>query len=357
MHKDIVFCLIIDSPVKENDMRRIHLSASQNGIVRFDRDTDKKYVGLQTADLQTCWAIIIYNERNDKASLLHKTLKMNPRSIIDEFTWVGIEGVQWTIVHNTSQIMGRNFAEHYEADLLVLLENLVALEIPKHREQKLTDMTANVTINRDTFNVVINPQATDLPTEVDPGNRTRYFINLINDFFLPQDPDSLLVADLQYDAHEWTELPKVIHDLSTLDLEYCELFRDTLGNPNAVEFLAELLKKKGNEYFGNKDYEKAKKCYKRAVKVKLDFSAAWYNLGMALQKLDRSDDACRAWKKCLAVDPRYTKAAGKLQELQAPEYSKFLGRGDFARNLAGMFGGSASRAETAQDQTEEPPSP
>lgn len=164
------------------------------------------------------------------------------------------------------------------------------------------------------------------------------------------------MADLQYDAHEWTELPKVIHDLSTLTLKDCELFRK-LRDLNAIEFLAELLKEKGNEYFGNKDYEKAKECYKRAVKIKLDFSAAWCNLGMALQKLDRSDDACWAWKECLAVDPGYTKAASKLQELQAPEDSEFLGGGDFARNLASIFGGSASRAETAQDQAGEPPNP
>jgi tetratricopeptide (TPR) repeat protein len=91
-----------------------------------------------------------------------------------------------------------------------------------------------------------------------------------------------------------------------------EKSKPSLPEPGKERF-APQAKENGNGFFRAGDYKKAVACYQRAIRLQPDFSVGWFNLGCALQKLNRSEEARHYWQKALDLDPTYEKAKQKLR--------------------------------------------
>jgi len=60
----------------------------------------------------------------------------------------------------------------------------------------------------------------------------------------------------------------------------------------------------------------AEKYLRRATEVAPHFAQAWSDLGVALSKLGRTDEAVAAWEKALREDPRCQTAQKNLSMLR-----------------------------------------
>ena len=86
---------------------------------------------------------------------------------------------------------------------------------------------------------------------------------------------------------------------------------------------AEDWSKDGDDYYKNREYEQALKCYNRALESYPKEPILWYNKGNCYLKLGRYDDAIKCYDTCLSYDPndKYAKEkraeAKKLKEQAA----------------------------------------
>lgn len=60
---------------------------------------------------------------------------------------------------------------------------------------------------------------------------------------------------------------------------------------------ASVWKDKGNEYYKQKRYEEALRCYSEAIKIEPLYADAWYNLGMTCRALDYADEAVTCFER------------------------------------------------------------
>ena len=71
---------------------------------------------------------------------------------------------------------------------------------------------------------------------------------------------------------------------------------------------AQQLKEQGNKLFGRQQYRQAIESYQAAIKIDLELKAAWFNMGLAWQKINESAEALAAFTKAVEIDPNYIKA-------------------------------------------------
>lgn len=320
---------------KEEEQEK-YLSASQDGIVRLDlKKTSSKYIGLHTTGLETCWAIIIYNQSTKRASLIHTTMQGDPSDVAQELKWVGLDSqINWVIVSNEDL---RNRVLDKKEDYPRFMREMAStgLTYPEPTRMTVSHGTDSVYINRENISdVKISSSLSKvLPIELSPNTDTRYDINLINNWFL-ESPNHRVKLDLQFNGYTWTQLPKISYPLDSLKEIDCQNFLK-LGQPRAALYLAEQLKIQGNEYFKNSDFKQACACYTRATWVYPEYAAAYLNLGSAYYRLGNIDQATKAWNDCLTINPNYKKARDRLDKLQhsADKKNKNL----LAQNMQRLF--------------------
>src|SRR3989339_1302441 len=73
----------------------------------------------------------------------------------------------------------------------------------------------------------------------------------------------------------------------------------------------------GLSYYNLVLYEQAERAYRRAIELDPTFGEAWYNLALVLDKLDRSDEAFMAYDKYQKVNKN--KAQVKVKEEPKPK--------------------------------------
>jgi tetratricopeptide (TPR) repeat protein len=64
----------------------------------------------------------------------------------------------------------------------------------------------------------------------------------------------------------------------------------------------------GNEFFYKTEYEKSIKCYDKAVQIKRNIFAAWYNKGIALGNIGKYKNAIKTFDTSLEINPNYSNA-------------------------------------------------
>jgi tetratricopeptide (TPR) repeat protein len=57
--------------------------------------------------------------------------------------------------------------------------------------------------------------------------------------------------------------------------------------------------------------------YEQALRIKPDYAHAHYNLGVALEKLGRTQEAIQHYEQALRIKPDFTQAHSALARLQA----------------------------------------
>jgi len=72
---------------------------------------------------------------------------------------------------------------------------------------------------------------------------------------------------------------------------------------------------KGDQAFHARKYIEALAYYNRAIELDLANKVAWNNKGLTLVKLRREDEALKAYKKALEIDPDYRTASKNLKKL------------------------------------------
>ena len=65
---------------------------------------------------------------------------------------------------------------------------------------------------------------------------------------------------------------------------------------------------------GQENFEKAELEFKKAIKLKSDFTIAYYNLGFILRNLGRLKEAESFNQKALEIDPQFTDAYSYYQQ-------------------------------------------
>lgn len=73
-------------------------------------------------------------------------------------------------------------------------------------------------------------------------------------------------------------------------------------------------KEKGNEYFKQKRYEEALRCYLEAVEVDPRYADAWYNLGMTCRALGYKNESATCFKRAKMFSDEHNKAYSSLQK-------------------------------------------
>ena len=67
--------------------------------------------------------------------------------------------------------------------------------------------------------------------------------------------------------------------------------------------LAKIILGEASLYYIKKNYEKAIEGCKKAIEIKPDMHEAWYNLGVAYNKIDKLNEAIEAYKKAIEIKP------------------------------------------------------
>lgn len=96
-------------------------------------------------------------------------------------------------------------------------------------------------------------------------------------------------------------------------------------------------KEKGNQFFKNKEFQKAIECYQTAVEINPQFKEAWRNQALCFHKLNRNQEALESVEQALQIDPKYTNAVSlrtNILYLQK-EYLKALQTIDAYYDLGG----------------------
>ena len=55
-------------------------------------------------------------------------------------------------------------------------------------------------------------------------------------------------------------------------------------------------------------YDEAIKAFDKAIEINPQYSLAWYNKGRALYKLNKFDEAIKAYDKAIEIDPQHSNA-------------------------------------------------
>ncbi len=76
-------------------------------------------------------------------------------------------------------------------------------------------------------------------------------------------------------------------------LEFLEAF--------GVQLKPEDYLSRGDDFYQSNEYELALKAYDKAIELKPDFAAAWYNRGVALGELGRYEEALKAYDKAIEL--------------------------------------------------------
>ena len=87
-------------------------------------------------------------------------------------------------------------------------------------------------------------------------------------------------------------------------------FIDTLSKDYPDESL--LFNIRGACYAGLGQLDIAVQSYKKALSIKPDYAKAHYNLGGALQELDKLHDSAKSYKNAIAIEPEYAQAHNNL---------------------------------------------
>lgn len=74
--------------------------------------------------------------------------------------------------------------------------------------------------------------------------------------------------------------------------------------------------------------------YRRALMIKPDFADAHYNLGLAFNRMGRLDDAAASYRQTLAINPQYADAHNNLGTVLARQYRFAEAVASFKRALA-----------------------
>ena len=86
---------------------------------------------------------------------------------------------------------------------------------------------------------------------------------------------------------------------------------ETVGRQEDYRIWYEL----GNVFLDGEEYEAATACYKRALRVHPDYYDALHNMGIALEELDRHDDALQMYEAAIEADPDTPEAYLSIAEL------------------------------------------
>jgi tetratricopeptide (TPR) repeat protein len=70
---------------------------------------------------------------------------------------------------------------------------------------------------------------------------------------------------------------------------------------------------RGRRYYNKKQYLRSEDFFRRAATADDSYALAHYYLGLALYKMDKSEEAVKAWERAIHVGPG-TKAAGKADK-------------------------------------------
>ena len=66
--------------------------------------------------------------------------------------------------------------------------------------------------------------------------------------------------------------------------------------------------RQANDYFKERDYDKAAESYEECLGLDPELKEAWYNLGVVYGKLRKYKREIRAYRNAVEADPRYTRA-------------------------------------------------
>src|SRR5215831_8359714 len=70
------------------------------------------------------------------------------------------------------------------------------------------------------------------------------------------------------------------------------------------ELLLKELLLKGNEFYYNKEYDKAIECYDKILEIDSKYIDAWYNKGLSFDNLEKYYEAIECYDKILEIDPK-----------------------------------------------------
>jgi tetratricopeptide (TPR) repeat protein len=102
-------------------------------------------------------------------------------------------------------------------------------------------------------------------------------------------------------------------NLNNIDLEKRKIIEEKEAK-KASE--ANLFNSMGLEYFQEKQYDKAIKYYKNAIKIKPDNAVAYNNLGTVYRIRKEYDKALECYGKALEISPNYTTAVNNMLMLK-----------------------------------------
>ena len=65
------------------------------------------------------------------------------------------------------------------------------------------------------------------------------------------------------------------------------------------------LYEEGNSYYKKKDYHRAIDCYRKAIQINPQYSMAYYNLGVALGSINKTEEAIDCFRKAIQINPKF----------------------------------------------------
>jgi tetratricopeptide (TPR) repeat protein len=121
----------------------------------------------------------------------------------------------------------------------------------------------------------------------------------------------IVAADDQYFlAHG--DLGRCLLRLKKTDEAIMHLKRNVELDPGADRVRAML----GAALFLKGDYEAAVTELETTLRLNPELYETQYNLGLSLEKLQRNDEASKAYRECLRIVPYFTPAQQRLQEIK-----------------------------------------
>src|SRR5690348_5851131 len=69
------------------------------------------------------------------------------------------------------------------------------------------------------------------------------------------------------------------------------------------------LNKLGRDYFAKQQWQEAANAFQQAIALRADYLDAYYNLGLALNKMNRLEQALVTWRALLELSPEHLGAS------------------------------------------------
>jgi tetratricopeptide (TPR) repeat protein len=321
-----------------NTNYRNYLKASQNGIVRLDKDlTPQEFSGLCTDTLRCCIAIVIVSKGNKRLSLIHTDLGVEESAVVNEIKWVGeVEKVVLVkgIEHAQPDFEART---NFKDRTLPRLTNAIL----QHDDSLFIDIKSYphpswaVLVTREGQIQLIKEELA--LGQAAPDIEFRHAINMLNGYALnSQYKDHPL--DLQYTGENWTNNPNVSSDAEQIiAAEYKRNNAFFLANANFIinaymqYSLIREPEKNGKEFYKQRNYEAAIKCFLDALKTQLEDdkkALIFCNLGNSYFALKNYTAAVDSYTKAIQLGlgksayPWRAKAYRKQAELSTVESIK-----------------------------------